>query len=199
MIRFEINSQSYYVEWDNLPYECLYVIYCPLGNLKRITDGKIEILPDTRNIEYITCPKRHALQGNHSHLIPFGSYIVKLCTAPIGEKGEVLKEQRVYIGQKIHVRYGMRLRDRGSSGFADFVVQSDCLIPVKQIWISYKAFAGESLKQETDTGIKVFLPEMRRNEERKFITTCLIPEGGYRYAKIEVSEEIIDCIQIMRY
>ena len=199
MIRFDINSQSYCVEWDNLPYECLYMIYCPLGNLKRITNGKIEILPDTRNIEYITCPKRLTLQGCHSHLIPFGSYIVKLCTAPFGEDGEVLKEQRVYIGQKIHILYGMSSSNKGNAGFTDFVVQSDCFIPVKQIWISYKAFAGEDMKQEIDTGIRVFLPEMRQNEERKFFTNCLIPEGGYRYARIEVSEKISDCIQIMRY
>lgn len=199
MIRFEISSEGYCVEWDNLPYECLYVVYIPLGNLKRISNGRIEILPDTRNIEYITCPKRHTLQGGHSPLIPYGSYNVRLCTDSRGEGGEVLKEQRVYIGQRIQVRYGMPFQDRMRDGFAEFFVESDCFIPVNQIWIAYKAFTGEGLNREIDTGIKVYLPEMRRDEKMKFFTSCLIPGSGYRYAKIEVSEEIRDCIQIIRY
>lgn len=202
MIRFEVNTQSYYVEWKDLPYDRLYMVYCPAGVLMRIVNGQIEFLPPGRDRLYIVCPKTAGhMSAPHPHEMPNGLYSVRLCTDPSGENCEILGEKEIYLGHKICVRYGMNFSAAGKKGFADLIVKSECFIPRDQIWISYNAFVENEnrILDAVEPGIRIFLPEMQREEKGGFVTKCLIPESGYRYAGIAVSGLLSDCVRVIRH
>lgn len=198
MIRFDVNEKGYSVEWTNLPYDVLYMVYCPIGRAKRIVGGRIEFLADKQKPAYVVCPRKYGAQtGVHSPSIPNGSYSVRLCTSSLGENCEVLAERKVYLGHKATVQYGLV-----STGKNDLMARlelwSDCYIPREHIWMAYKAFTGEN-GDSLDLGIRVFLPEMCPTRNMKFYTECLLPPNGYRFSVVELSEDISDCIRIERY
>lgn len=202
MIRFEVNTQSYYVEWKDLPYERLYLVYCPAGALMRIVNGQIEFLPPGRDHPYIVCPKTAGHQSApHPHEMPNGLYSVRLCTDPSGENCEILGEKEIYLGHKISVQYRMNPSAAKRNSFADLIVKSECFIPRDQIWISYNAFVEneKGIMEAVETGVRVFLPVMQRDEQGGSVTRCLIPESGYRYAEIGVSGMLSDCVRAIRY
>ena len=200
MIIFEINSQGYYVEWGDLPYYTLYMIYYPVGNLKRIQNGRIEILPETRTFHTVPCHRMAgALKGSHSPSIPTGLYSVRLCTGPDGENSTTLVEKRVFIGQKVLVRYGLDAARGSQAGFQYMSIQSDCFIPRNNIWITCKAVSGDARNEDIDLGIKVLLPEMYEDEKGKYWTHCMMRESGYRFVRVEISPILADCVQTVRY
>ena len=200
MIRFDVNEKGYFVEWTNLPYDVLYLVYYPLGRTKKIVGGRIEFQNDKQTPRYVLCPNRFGAQtGMHSPSIPNGSYSIRLCTDMSGENCEILAEKQVYLGHMATLQYGLSAVGGKNDTTARLELWSDCYIPKEHIWVAYKAITGNSGEDCIDLGIRVFLPEMRPAQNMKFYTECLMPQSGYRFAMVEVSEDISDCVRIEKY
>ena len=195
MVNLEVNENGYSVEWSGLPYDILYMVYCPAGPLKQIINSRIVIQEGMIENPYLVCNSRQgALKGRHLPLIPNGSYFVRICTNEKGE-GEVLAEKKIYIGHKVAVSYSLYIQsDRDA--FGRLVVLSDCYIDPDKIWVSYKTLYMKG--RRIDTGIRVPLPKMGRRPDLFFYTECLIPRPGYAFAEIEIAEEIADCVQLVK-
>lgn len=200
MIRFDVNEKGYSVEWTNLPYDMLYMVYYPIGRSKKIVGGRIVFQPEKQVPEFVVCPNQYgARTGVHSQHIPNGSYSIRLCTNSLGENCEIFAEKTVYLGHKVTVKYGLSGTVGKNDPVARFEVWSDCHIPREHIWLAYKAGTGDGADGSIDLGIRVFLPEMLPARNMKYYTECLMPQNGYRFSVVELSEDISDCIRIERY
>lgn len=200
MIRFDVNEKGYSVEWTNLPYDMLYMVYYPIGRSKKIVGGRIVFQPEKQVPEFVVCPNQYGTRtGLHSQHIPNGSYSIRLCTNSLGENCEILAEKTVYLGHKVTVKYGLSGTVGKNDPVARFEVWSDCYIPREHIWLAYKAVTGDGADGSIDLGIRVFLPKMIPARNMKFYTECLMPQNGYRFSVVELSEDISDCIRIERY
>ena len=199
MIRFEVDESGYYVEWNDLPYDALYLVYYAVGSQVKIANGQLMIVKGKGTHPFITCPKRQEPFSGRHLIVPSGMYSVRLCTSETGEgdRCRILQEKKIFLGRKICIQYGKYFSGGIRNGFTWLLLLSDCYIPQNQIWISYKRSDRSSGKQ-IDMGIKVSLPEMQIDQKGHFSTWCLIPESGYQYIVVEVSAEIRDCIKLIK-
>ncbi len=199
MILFDVNEKGYTVEWTDLPYEVLYIVYYPVGARIMIENGRIVVLSKGFAYPSIVSPKKFgAITDRHAANIPSGTYSVRLCTDQKGAGGgcEILAEKTLYLGRKVAVRY-MIQADRNDDRFAWMLLSSDCYIPPDHIWITYR-IPVKGMEGKADADARIFLPEMRSDVYRHFSTQCLIPKSGYRYLTVLVSEDIRGCVQIIR-
>ena len=144
MIRFDVNEKGYSVEWTNLPYDMLYMVYYPIGRSKKIVGGRIVFQPEKQVPEFVVCPNQYgARTGVHSQHSPKGAYSIRLCTNSLGENCEIFAEKTVYLGHKVTVKYGLSGTVGKNDPVARFEVWSDCHIPREHIWLAYKAGTGD--------------------------------------------------------
>ena len=97
MILFDVNEKGYTVEWTDLPYEVLYIVYYPVGARIMIENGRIVVLSKGFAYPSIVSPKKFgAITDRHAANIPSGTYSVRLCTDQKGAGGgcEILAERR---------------------------------------------------------------------------------------------------------
>lgn len=198
MLKFEVDETAYKIQWTDLPYDVLYMVYVPCGPLVQIVNGQIRVQePPTVN-PYVVCPKKQgALTGFHDvGVIPGGRYYIRLCTDETG-RGEVLAEKTVFLGHRVVL--DMFFESDGKSSFGFLYIRTKCFIPRNQIWLTEKTLAFGGRPEGSNIGIRIPLPDMKADKDLNYYTGTIIPSGGCHFIDAGLSDQISGCIRIIKH
>ena len=189
MIRFQVDSKGYKIEWMDEPYEQLYMFYEPKGALFRYEGRFIQQTqydPNTILYEnYILAPPvEHPTQGLHNRKLPIGNYRCSLYSDR-NRSGKPLRWEDVFIGTRIEV---IMRRENYKDRFDYLYVESYCRFPQNSIYLTFEPCLGE----------KIVLPEMFIGENNLYRTRCIVPPGAYQKLTVAVSQNIRDCVFIRK-